>query len=183
MFAGSKSKVLYLCPKHQNHMPSTWSSSWLPTKKLQNVFWVKQQIATICFVFFFIFMLSHVIQTKSNYKMVSQPNHINPHTAFKKLLCYKMSCLGTFLKPCFADKVDYIVRPGPLAVCSWNFKADWYDINLWHFFCAGFGSGSRSLPVVICIDFFRCLGHQGQGVDSRPGCNKRHFQGKYPLVN
>ena len=67
---------------------------------------------------FFIFMLSHVIQTKSNYKMVSQPNHINPHTAFKKLLCYKMSCLGTFLKPCFADKVDYIVRPGPLAVCS-----------------------------------------------------------------
>ena len=132
---------------------------------------------------FFIFMLSHVIQTKSNYKMVSQPNHINPHTAFKKLLCYKMSCLGTFLKPCFADKVDYIVRPGPLAVCSWNFKADWYDINLWHFFCAGFGSGSRSLPVVICIDFFRCLGHQGQGVDSRPGCNKRHFQGKYPLVN
>ena len=58
LFAGSKSKVLYLCPKHQNHMPSTWSSSWLPTKKLQNVFWVKQQIATICFVFFYFYVVT-----------------------------------------------------------------------------------------------------------------------------
>ena len=44
--------------------------------------------------------------SKSSYKMASQPNHIKPHTALKKLLCYKMVALGTFFKPCFTDKVD-----------------------------------------------------------------------------
>jgi hypothetical protein len=45
----------------------TCSSSWLPTKKLQNVFRVKQQVATKWFGFF---MLSCVIQTRAATKWI-----------------------------------------------------------------------------------------------------------------
>jgi hypothetical protein len=79
------------------------SSSWLPTNKLQNVFRVTQQVATKWIVFFNVIIC---YPSKSSYKMVSQPNHIKPHTALKKLLCYKMVALGTLFKPCFTDKVD-----------------------------------------------------------------------------
>ena len=117
--SGSKSKVLHAPNKHHPATKITCLAHGLLLDCQQRNYKMfsgsnsKLLQYVLCF-----FMLSHVIQTKSNYKMVSQPNHINPHTAFKKLLCYKMSCLGTFLKPCFADKVDYIVRPGPLALCS-----------------------------------------------------------------
>ena len=78
----------------------TCSSSWLPTKKLQNVFRVKQQVATKCFFFFFNVIMCY--PNKSSYKMDSRPHHISPHTALKKLLCYKMVALGAFLKPLFS---------------------------------------------------------------------------------
>jgi hypothetical protein len=51
--------------------------------------------------------------SKSSYKMASQPNHIKPHTAFKKLLCCKIVALGTLNKHFCTDKVDWVVRPGP----------------------------------------------------------------------
>ena len=83
----------------QYHMPSTWSYSWLPAKNY-NMFSGSNRA-----LLQHVFLLSHVIQS-SSYKMASQPNHINPYAAFKKLLCYKMVAQGTFLKPCFTDKMD-----------------------------------------------------------------------------
>jgi hypothetical protein len=79
----------------------------IANKKLRNVFRVKLQIATV------FLMLSHV-NKKNNHKMALQPNHVNPNNAFKKLLCYKMIAVSTFLKPCFTDKLDYIVGPRPI---------------------------------------------------------------------
>ena len=59
-----------------------------------------------CYKMVWFFYVIICYPSKSSYKMASQPNHIKPHTALKKLLCYKMVALGTFFKPCFTDKVD-----------------------------------------------------------------------------
>ena len=61
----------------------------------------KNHIATKCFGFLYCRMLSK----KNSYKMVAQPDNINPHTPSKKLVCYNMVALSTLLEPCFTSKM------------------------------------------------------------------------------
>ena len=62
----------------------------------------------VCFLYVII-----CYPNKSSYKMDSRPHHINPLTSLKNILCYKMVALGAFLKPCFTNKMNYIVSTRP----------------------------------------------------------------------
>ena len=60
------------------------------------------------------FLCCHMLSKKGSYKMVAQPNNINPHTPSKKLVCYKMVAPRTLLEPCFTSKMAQVVAPRPL---------------------------------------------------------------------
>ena len=58
-----------------------------------------------CYKMFGVFYVITCYPKKRSYKMVAQPNHINPHTPSKKLVCYKMRALRSLLEPCFTSKM------------------------------------------------------------------------------
>ena len=54
---------------------------------------------------------------KSSYKMVAQPDNINPHTSSKKLACYKMVALSILWNPVLLLKWLRL-WPQSLSICS-----------------------------------------------------------------